>query len=62
MDRGAWGATVRGVAMSQTRLSDKAHKTAFQGTCYCLHFMDENMEAQRGRLQVTQQGRDGAGS
>ena len=62
MDRGAWWATVHGVAKSQTRLSDKAHKTAFQGTCYCFHFMDENMEAQRGWLRVTQQGRGGAGS
>ena len=34
MDRGAWRATDHGVAKSQTRLSDEAHQTAFQGTCY----------------------------
>ena len=38
MDRGAWGATVHGVAKSQTRLSDFTHSLTHSG---------ENKEAEK---------------
>ena len=33
-DRGAWRATVHGVAKSRTRLSDKAHSTEVRKLCH----------------------------
>ena len=40
MDRGAWWATVHGVAKSQTRLSDSAHSTSFMLLCVFSYFLN----------------------
>ena len=47
MDRGAWWATVHGVAESRTRLSDFTH--SLHGITWChLHFTNEKTENKQG--------------
>ena len=53
MDRGAWGATVHGMAESQTRLSDSAHTRSAYAVASVTSFMEDNVSTDRGRGLVS---------
>ena len=53
MDRGAWQATVHGVAKSQTRLkrlNTTQHSSKSMKMYFCFHLIDEETEAWRHEI------------